>query len=95
MIKRIVACCAVLVLAAGLTAGPAFGKNLCAPGKNGAKGCKNEIAACITATACSAKKGKDKRSCKKACKTTVVNACKVNTTVCSASPSGAFIDSVD
>jgi len=91
----------VLVLGISLAAAPAMAKNLCSPLKNKTKGCKNELKGCVfddgVFLACNAKKGAAKRKCKttvaRDCKKSIItNGCKNDPTVCSGSPSGAFLN---
>ena len=89
--KTITTAAAVAVLGASLAVTPALAKNFCSPLKNNTKGCKNEIKACVLAN-CAGKTGKDKRTCKRSCKQNTVAACRLDNTVCTGSPSGAFID---
>lgn len=88
--KHLITGLATFVLAIGLAVTPASAKKGCAPGKAGTKGCKNEIQACQAK--CTSGTKKDQRKCKVACKRDTVRACKADTTVCTASASGAFID---
>jgi hypothetical protein len=81
-----------VALGMGLAAGPALAKNACSPFKNKKKGCKNEIRSCTKVYACKTVKGKARRKCVKNCKTATVNSCKLDNAVCTASPSGAFLD---
>jgi hypothetical protein len=93
MIKKIVTVVGLLVLGATLAASPALAANPCKAGKKGVKGCKNEIQGCAGVRTCKVSfKGKPRKQCNKACKTETVTACQADNTVCSASPSGAFLD---
>ena len=93
--KKLIAMFAAFALAAGLAAARAEAG--CSPIKNGPKGCKNEVKACITTEGC-ANLGtkKEKKTCKRTCKTSIVSACKQQggstNTICSGSPSGSFLD---
>jgi hypothetical protein len=80
---------AALVLAAGLVSMPAGAKNFCSPLKKATKGCKNEIAACYVSD-CTGLKGHPKAQCKRTCRSDIKAACKLDSTVCTGSPSGAF-----
>lgn len=82
---------AAVALAIAMAGAPAYAASLCTPGKNKVKGCKNEIKGCAGNFGC-AKAKKLKGKCTKACKTATVNACKANNSVCTASPSGAFLE---
>ncbi len=91
-LRTITTAAAVAVLGASLAMTPALAKNFCSPVKKLTKGCKNEIAACVTAEACASKTGRAKRTCKRGCKTDTVTACRLDNTVCTGSASGAFVD---
>ncbi|HZP43290.1 MAG TPA: hypothetical protein VFD84_17520 [Candidatus Binatia bacterium] len=86
-----------VVFGLSLSAAPAMAKNHCSPLKNHTKGCKNEIRGCQGIHLCKDRsvKGKNRRKCLRSCKTDIVNACKADNTVCTASPSGAFLDAID
>jgi hypothetical protein len=83
-----------LMLALALAfAAPGFAAPKCSPLRSGAKGCKNEIKACVAAQCASITNGKQRRKCKKiTCKKDLVNACKDANGATCASPSGAFVD---
>ena len=96
--RKLLSIFTVLVLGMSLLASPAHAVKGCNPLKNGVKGCKNEVAACRTSclasSGCDNDTGKAKRQCKKTCKNNckaVVTACKLNTAICTSSPSGAFL----
>ncbi len=75
-----------VVLAAGLaTAAPK-----CSPFRGGARGCKNEIRACVV-TCRDAGTARERVRCRAACRRQIPKTCRsANGTTC-ASPSGAFI----
>ena len=81
---------AAMLLVATTSVAPALGA--CKPLAKGTKGCANEIRGCA-GNFCSGTKGKTKVLCKKACRKAVAKSCTSDATVCSASPSGAFVDS--
>jgi hypothetical protein len=94
MTKRVSIVAAValaIAMASPMMGTPAYAANKCSATKNKTKGCKNEIKGCQGVTACKTAKGKAKKACIKSCKTAVVAACKTSNTVCTASPSGAFL----
>ena len=89
-LKTIFHAAAVTILGASLAASPVLAKNFCSPGRNLAKGCKNEIKQCGTDN-CTGKTGKDRRLCLRGCRTSVKTACRADSTVCTGSASGAFL----
>ncbi len=81
-----------LVLALAFAA-PGLAAPKCSPLRSGAKGCKNEIRACIAAQCSGITDGKQRRRCKKiTCKKNLVKACRDASGTPCASPSGAFLD---
>lgn len=89
----IFAAIALAVAVAGTPVHPAHAANVCSAAKNKKKGCKNEIKGCLGfVNKCKGLHGKAKAKCTKGCTTSTVAACKVNPLVCSASPSGAFLE---
>lgn len=90
--KRLLAGFGALVLGATLAASGAHAG--CSPAKAGPRGCKNEVLACRTLNGCADKATRrERRMCRRLCLTETVRACHGTATVCSASPSGAFVDS--
>jgi len=96
--KSICAMFEALVMGIGLTVS-AMAASPCSPGKDGTAGCKNEIAACkaTRSAPCAGLTKKAKKTCLrenavKKCKKDTHLACVADNTVCSASPSGAFLD---
>jgi hypothetical protein len=86
-----------IAMASPMMGTPAYAAKPCIAGKSKTKGCKNEIKGCIGLfNNCKDVKGKARKTCKKNCSKAVLAACRANqpTTdvVCSASPSGAFLD---
>jgi hypothetical protein len=81
---------AALVLGIGMMATPSSAVKGCAPAKNGIKGCKNEVAACVTSD-CAGLTKRALRQCKAKCKRDTKTACKAAPTICTGSPSGAFL----
>ena len=88
--KQMLAGAGALALIVMMAVTPAQAVKGCAPTKNGIKGCKNEISACVTAT-CTGLTGKPKRQCKAMCKNDTKTACAANTSVCTGSPNAAFL----
>jgi hypothetical protein len=83
---------ATLILALGF-ATSALGAPRCSALRSGPKGCRNEIRACVGTSACTqAPTGRERRRCKGLCKRDVLRACRQGALLCSASPSGAFLD---
>lgn len=90
-IKKLLTMVCSLALGASLLAAHAHAG--CSPRKPGPRGCKNEVLTCRAVRACAdIPTRKERRSCKRACLTEIVTACRGGTTPCSASPSGAFLN---
>jgi hypothetical protein len=87
--RKVALSLAAMLLVASTSVAPAFGA--CGALVKGKKGCANEIRAC-SRIVCSVVKGPAKKKCKKACKSGLHTACVAKATVCSASPSGAFVN---
>jgi hypothetical protein len=84
-----------IAMASPMVNTPAYADAKCSATKNKKKGCKNEIKGCAGFSGCLDLKGKAKKQCSTKCKQAVVRACKDSGptgTVCSASPSGAFLE---
>jgi hypothetical protein len=81
------------VLASGLllTGGVMIAALHAAPPPCSKKTCSAAIAACVD-SACGAFSGKDLHVCKSDCTTAVTTACEADPTVCTPSPSGAFLE---
>jgi hypothetical protein len=74
-----------VILATGLAASPAGAKK-CGPGL-----CSRPIRACIKSQ-CKRLHGKQRAQCRKACRTSTIEACKTDMSICTGgSPSGAFV----
>jgi hypothetical protein len=84
-----------IAMASPMLGTPAYADAKCSATKNKKKGCKNEIKGCAGYSGCLDLKGKAKKKCTTSCKKAVVAACKASGptgTICSASPSGAFLE---
>jgi hypothetical protein len=100
--RKLFSAFAALALSLSLAAGPALAKKPCVPVGPKKKSCVNEIKGCARAVALCydpSVKGKVRVACiRDKCKTPIIAACKApegpgtGPSVCSASPSGAFLD---
>jgi hypothetical protein len=87
--RKLLATFGAVILATGLAASPAGAtksSRKCGPGL-----CTRPIHACIH-DQCKRLRGKERSRCRKACKSSIIEACKIDMSICTGgSPEGAFV----